>query len=69
LQLGTDSYVSALPKWLPDITMLGLRLGQQIFDIRFRRDETETAFEVLRGDASAIVREIEATRTLGAASR
>lgn len=66
---GVLGIAPALPKWLPDITMLGLRLGQQIFDIRFRRDETETAFEVLRGDASAIVREIEATRTLGAASR
>ena len=60
---GVLGIAPALPKWLPDITMLGLRLGQQIFDIRFRRDETETAFEVLRGDASAIVREIEATRT------
>ena len=46
----------ALPKWLPDITLSGLRLGRQSFDIRFRHNEGETTVEVLRGDPAAIRR-------------
>ncbi len=51
-KLGLDP---VLPPWLPDITLYGLRLGQQSFDIRFTRTDEGTAFEVLRGDASAVV--------------
>jgi glycogen debranching enzyme len=46
----------ALPAWLPDVTLYGLRLGQQEFDIGFWRDGTETHFKVLRGDANAVLR-------------
>jgi glycogen debranching enzyme len=46
-----------LPHWLPDLTLLDLRLGDQVFDLRFRleRDAT-TQFEVLRGDPRSIER-------------
>jgi glycogen debranching enzyme len=46
----------ALPDWLPDVTLYGLRLGEQAFDIGFRRDGDETKFEVLRGDANMVER-------------
>jgi len=45
-----------LPPWLPDITLMGLRLGPHSFDIRFWREGDATSHEVLRGDAAAIVR-------------
>jgi glycogen debranching enzyme len=45
-----------LPEWLPDLTVLDLRLGRHQFDIRFWRAGDETRFEVLRGDPKAIVR-------------
>ena len=54
-KLGLDP---VLPPWLPDVTLHGLRLGQQSFDIRFTRQEDGTVFEVLRGDASAVVRAV-----------
>ena len=44
----------SLPKWLPDLTVLDLRLGTQRFDIRFWRDGDETRFEVVRGDPGAV---------------
>src|SRR6266481_1287440 len=45
-----------LPEWLPDLTVLALRVGARQFDIRFSRDGNETQFEVLRGDARAVER-------------
>ena len=45
-----------LPAWLPDLTARNLRLGEQVFDIRFRRAEEETQFEVLKGDPACVVR-------------
>ena len=45
-----------LPEWLPDLTVLDLRVGAHQFDIRFYRDGKETQFEVLRGDARAVER-------------
>jgi glycogen debranching enzyme len=45
-----------LPAWLPDLTVLDLRVGGHCFDIRFRRDGPKTQFEVLRGDPDAIER-------------
>ncbi len=45
-----------LPKWLPDLTVLDLRLGKHQFDIRFWRAGDETRFEVLRGDPKAVER-------------
>jgi len=46
----------ALPPWLPDVTLFGLRIGRHSFDIRFRRDGDATVHEVLRGDEAAVVR-------------
>jgi glycogen debranching enzyme len=43
-----------LPAWLPDITLLGLRLGRRSFDVRFWRDGDATRFEVLRGEAHVV---------------
>ena len=45
-----------LPAWLPDLTVLDLRLGSHRFDIRFWREGEETKFEMLRGDPKAIER-------------
>ncbi len=45
-----------LPAWLPDLTMLDLRLGTQRFDIHFWREGEETQFEVLQGDPKAVER-------------
>jgi glycogen debranching enzyme len=45
----------ALPAWLPDITLYGLRLGAEDFDIGFWRDSAATHFRVLRGDAAKVV--------------
>jgi len=50
-RLYVDPY---LPDWLPDITLIDLRLGRQTFDIRFWRENNETKFEVLRGNAKAV---------------
>jgi glycogen debranching enzyme len=44
----------ALPAWLPDVTLIDLRLGRRRFDIRFWRNGKETLFEVLRGKRSAV---------------
>jgi glycogen debranching enzyme len=49
--LGIDPH---LPNWLPDITLIDLRLGSHQFDIRFWRDGEATRFEVLRGDPRAV---------------
>ena len=46
----------ALPPWLSDITLLGLRLGTYIFDISFWRDGDATQHSVLRGDAARVTR-------------
>ncbi len=45
-----------LPEWLPDLTVLDLRLGKHRLDIRFWRDGAETQLEVLRGDPKAVER-------------
>jgi glycogen debranching enzyme len=45
-----------LPAWLPDLTVLDLRVGTHRFDIRFWRDGEETQFEVLQGDRNAVER-------------
>jgi glycogen debranching enzyme len=52
-KLNVDPLV---PQWLPDLTMLDIRLGRQRFDIRFWRDGEETRFEVLRGPPGAVKR-------------
>jgi glycogen debranching enzyme len=45
-----------LPAWLPDLTVLDLRVHRQIFDIRFWREGERTEFEVLRGDPGLVER-------------
>jgi glycogen debranching enzyme len=45
----------ALPNWMPDVTLIDLRLGRQTMDLRFWRDGESTKFKVLRGDASSVV--------------
>ena len=45
-----------LPAWLPDLTVLDLRLGSHRFDIRFWREGEDTNFKVLRGDPGMIER-------------
>ena len=39
----------ALPDWLPDVTLIDLRLGRRRFDIRFWREGKDTLFKVLKG--------------------
>jgi glycogen debranching enzyme len=45
----------ALPDWMPDVTLIDLRLGRKTMDLRFWRDGDETKFEVLRGDPSSVM--------------
>ncbi len=45
-----------LPEWLPDLTVIDLRVGKHRFDIRFWREGAKTQFEVLQGDPNAIER-------------
>ncbi len=45
-----------LPRWLPDLTVFGLRVGRHQFDISFWREGEETKFDVLRGDPNAVER-------------
>lgn len=45
-----------LPGWLPDVTLHDLRVGEESFDLAFRREGEETSIEVLKGDPSMIVR-------------
>jgi len=46
----------ALPCWLNDLTIRNLRVGEQVFDIRFSRSDKETEFEVLKGDPARVAR-------------
>jgi glycogen debranching enzyme len=44
-----------LPPWLPDVTLMGLRLGPHSFDIHFWRENDATFHEVVRGDSAMVV--------------
>ena len=46
----------ALPDWMPELTVRDLRVGDMTFDIRFRRTEDETEYDVLKGPGSCVVR-------------
>ena len=46
----------ALPHWLPDVTLLNLKVGASSLSVRFWLDGTESHVEVLAGDASLIER-------------
>jgi len=45
-----------LPAWLPDLTVMDLKIGEQKFDLRFWRVGDETRWEVLKGDRDAVER-------------
>ena len=45
-----------LPPWLPDLTVQDLRVGTDVFDIRFWRTGDATEFEVLKGPAQSVIR-------------
>jgi hypothetical protein len=45
-----------LPPWLDDLTVRDLRIGEQVFDIRFWRSDEETRFDVLKGDPASVAR-------------
>jgi glycogen debranching enzyme len=44
-----------LPAWLPDVTVIDLRMGRRKLNIRFWRDGSTTKFEVLKGAHSVVV--------------
>ena len=43
-----------LPAWLPDVTLMDLRVGHHTLDIRFRRDDGRTVWDVLKGDGKIV---------------
>ena len=45
-----------LPEWLPDLTVMDMRIGQHKLDIRFWRGAERTEFEVLKGDPGIVER-------------
>jgi hypothetical protein len=47
---------SALPDWLPDVTLTDFRLGRRRFDIRFCRDGKDTVFRILKGKPDVVER-------------
>ena len=50
----------SLPRWLPDLIVQDLHVGEHKIDIRFWREGEQTAFEVIAGDPKLVERcEIE----------
>ncbi len=47
---------SALPAWMPDVTLSNLRVGESVLSIRFWRDAEDTRHEVLAGDPALVKR-------------
>jgi glycogen debranching enzyme len=45
-----------LPRWLPDLTIHDLRVGKHKVNIRFWREDEQTAFEVIGGDSKLVER-------------
>jgi glycogen debranching enzyme len=43
-----------LPEWLLDLEVSDLRLGEQMFDMRFWREGEQTRWEVLKGNKDAV---------------
>jgi glycogen debranching enzyme len=52
-KLYIDPY---LPAWLPDLTVRDIRIGENMLDIRFWRDEEQTAFDVIKGERKLVAR-------------
>lgn len=44
----------ALPEWLPDVTLIDLKIGSRSFDVRFWREGVESRWEVLGGSPEAV---------------
>ncbi|HWF00499.1 MAG TPA: glycogen debranching N-terminal domain-containing protein [Caulobacteraceae bacterium] len=44
----------ALPDWMPDLTICDLRVGTNLFDIRFWRDGAASRWDVIKGDATKV---------------
>jgi len=45
-----------LPNWLPDVELRDLRVGANVFDIRFFQQDRATRFTVTRGPRGSVVR-------------
>ncbi|MEM5298877.1 glycogen debranching N-terminal domain-containing protein [Burkholderia sp. JPY481] len=45
-----------LPPWIDTLTLRNLKVGAQIFDIRFTRTDGSTEFEVLKGTSKSVSR-------------
>ncbi len=45
----------ALPDWLPELSVMDIRVGKRNFDLRFWREGKVTRWEVLRGDTENVV--------------
>ena len=56
----------ALPDWLPDLTLQGLRVGDAVFDLAFRREGAATRWKVLAGDAARVEQRVGAPWPVGA---
>ena len=52
-----------LPEWLPTLTIRDLQVGENVFNLRFWRDNDATRFETLKGDPLAVVQKSYATAT------
>jgi len=52
-----------LPELLPKLTIRDLRVGKNVFDLRFWRDDRATRFETLKGDQGAVALKSCATAT------
>ena len=53
---ASSTSIPRLPDWMPDLELKDLQLGRRSFDIRFpRQGDGKTTWEVLRGDADAVV--------------
>lgn len=54
---------TALPVWLPELTIGDLQVAKNVFDLRFWRDDEATRFETLKGDPGAVGQKSYATAT------
>jgi len=54
---------TALPVWLPELTIGDLQVAKNVFDLRFWRDDEATRFETLKGDPGAVALRSYATST------
>ena len=44
-----------LPAWLPELVLHNIVVGDQAFDLKFKRNDGDTVTEVLRGDVASVV--------------